>query len=138
MNEEMSRYQTLPPVNSEDDPLLWWKDEALCLPILAGLENISVPVGPVLDRNTYSVKLVIELVIYKLNCPQTLLTNLYFWLEICYENLYFTYFSLSCFLLVEFCKCCLNMQIRISQFSQLLHEICLAIIIQDISIIPQH
>ena len=37
MEEEMSRYQSLPPVNPEDDPLLWWKDEAHRLPILAGL-----------------------------------------------------------------------------------------------------
>ena len=136
MNEEMSRYQSLPPVNPEDDHLLWWKDEALRLPIPAGLENTSVPVGPVLYRNTYSVKLVKKLVIYKLNCPQTMSTNLYFWLEICYENLYFTCFSLNCFLLVEFCKCCLNMQIHILQFLQLLHETCLAIIAQDIFIIP--
>ena len=37
VEEEMSRYQSLPPVNPEDDPLLWWKDEAHHLPILAGL-----------------------------------------------------------------------------------------------------
>ena len=37
VEEEMSRYQSLPPVNPEDDPLLWWKDEAHRLPILAGL-----------------------------------------------------------------------------------------------------
>ena len=63
-------------------------------------ENTSVPVGPVLHQNAYSVKLVIKLAIYKLDCPQTVLTNLYFWLEICHENLYFevTYFSLLLFL----------------------------------------
>ena len=43
-----------------------------------------------------------------------------------------------CFLLVEFCKCCLSMQIRVSQFSQLLHDLCQAIIAQDISTIAQH
>ena len=38
VEEEMSRYQSLPPVNPEEyDPLLWWKDEAHHLPILAGL-----------------------------------------------------------------------------------------------------
>ena len=37
VEEKMSRYQSLPPVNPEDDPLLWWKDEAHRLPILAGL-----------------------------------------------------------------------------------------------------
>ena len=83
MNEEMSPYQSLPPVNPEDDPLLWWKDGAHRLLILAGLENTSVPVGSVLIWNAYSVKLVIELAIYELNCLQTMLTNLYFWLEIC-------------------------------------------------------
>ena len=40
--------------------------------------------------------------------------------------------------LVEFRKHCLNMQTRIPQLSQLLHELCLAIIAQDISIIAQH
>ena len=39
--------------------------------------------------------------------------------------------------LVEFRKR-LNMQTRISQLLQLSHELCLAIIAQDISIIAQH
>ena len=37
VEEEMSRYQSMHPVNPEDDPLLWWKDEAHRLPLLAGL-----------------------------------------------------------------------------------------------------
>ena len=48
------------------------------------------------------------------------------------ENLYFEV------RLVEFHKRCLNMQAHILQFLQLLHELCLAIIAQDISIIVQH
>ena len=48
------------------------------------------------------------------------------------ENLYFEA------RLVEFRKHRLNMQTSVSQLSQLLHELCLAIIAQDISIIAQH
>jgi len=37
VEEEMSQNQSLPLMNLEDDRLLWWKDEAHCLPIFAGL-----------------------------------------------------------------------------------------------------
>ena len=36
---ETTRYLSLPPVNPEDDPLLWWKHEAHHLPILAALSQ---------------------------------------------------------------------------------------------------
>ena len=36
---EMTHYLSLPLVNPEDDPLLWWKHEAHHLPILAALSQ---------------------------------------------------------------------------------------------------